>query len=256
MNKISAIIPTYNEEGNIKEAIQSCSFADEIIVVDSFSTDNTVEIARSFPEVKVLEHEYINSAAQKNWTIPQVAHNWVFVLDADERTTPALIEEIKNTVALVNNTSAYWIPRANYFMGKHLRYVWKGDAVVRLFKKDDCKYQEKHVHAEIETKGEISHLKNHLIHDTYEHKGLESHVIKNYRYSTWAAYDRVDKIKKVTFFHLAVKPAFAFFKRYIMRGGILDGKQGFIVSAFGAWSVFLRNVKIWRMHNGEKIDSK
>lgn len=254
--KITAIIPTFNEALNIRDAVASCEFADEIIVVDSFSTDGTVELAKSNPKVKVLIHEYLNSAAQKNWTIPQASHEWIFLLDADERTTPELIQEIKNTISNPSH-SAYWIKRSNYFMDKKLNFVWKGDAVIRLFKRDDCKYEDKHVHAEIISKGSIGRLsKGELLHDTYKAKGLESHVIKNYRYSTWAAHDRVNKIKKITMYHLMLKPLFAFFKRYILQGGIFDGRQGFIVAMFGMWSVFLRNVKIWRMHQGEKIEAK
>lgn len=133
--KITAIIPTFNEEDNISGAIESCSFADEIIVVDSFSTDNTVKIAKTYNNVKVLEHEYIHSAAQKNWTIPQASYEWIFLLDADERTSPVLINEIKNTI-INPSCSAYWIPRSNVFMDKKLKYAWRGDAVIRLFKRD------------------------------------------------------------------------------------------------------------------------
>lgn len=254
MEKISAIIPTYNEEHNIAGAIESCQFADEIIVVDSFSSDKTVEIVKRYPHVKLLQHEYEHSAAQKNWTIPQASHDWIFLLDADERTNPKLIEEMRNTA---NNAEhvAYWIGRDNYFMDRKLNHIWSGDAVIRLFRKSQCKYQNKHVHAEIETTGTIGKLKERLKHDTYFGKGLSAHLKKGERYSTWAALDRVNKIKKVTSYHLIIKPMFAFFKRYILEKGILDGKPGLIISCFGAWNVFIRNVKIWRMHNGEKFDT-
>src|SRR5690606_12313588 len=142
-----------------------------------------------FSQVKVLEHEYINSAAQKNWTIPQATHDWIFLLDADERTTPALITEIRKTIENPDAV-AYWMGRQNYFMDKKLNFVWKGDAVIRLFRKSKCRYQDKHVHAEIEAQGKISRLQNKLLHDTYKYKGLEDHLRKNNRYSTWAALDR------------------------------------------------------------------
>jgi len=254
MEKITAIIPCFNEEHNIEGAIESCMFADEIIVVDSFSTDKTVEIIKKYPNVKLLQHEYEHSAAQKNWTIPQANNDWIFLLDADERTNTALIEEIKNIVNSAEHV-AYWIGRDNYFMDQKLNHIWSGDAVIRLFRKSQCKYQNKHVHAEIETEGTIGKLKQKLKHDTYFGKGLTAHLRKGERYTTWAALDRVNKIKKITSYHLLVKPLFAFFKRYIMERGILDGKPGFIISCFGAWNVFIRNVKVWRMHNGEKFDT-
>lgn len=256
MEKISAIIPTFNEQHNIKQAIESCLFADEIIVVDSFSKDQTVSIVRDYPQVKLLEHEYINSAAQKNWTIPQASHDWIFLLDADERTSENLIKEVKQKVASSPKEVAFWIGRDNYFMDKKLNHIWKGDAVIRLFRKSKCRYQDKHVHAEIETQGEVGKLNNRLKHDTYAGKGLEAHLIKGLRYTTWAALDRVEKIKKITFFHLLIKPFFAFLKRYILQRGFLDGKQGFIIACMGSWNVFIRNVKVWRMHNGEQFDTK
>ena len=256
MEKITAIIPCFNEERNIADAIKSCEFADEIICVDSFSTDKTVEIIKSFPRVKLLEHEYINSAAQKNWTIPQASHDWIFLLDADERTTPELVKEIQDTVASNPSPVAFWIGRTNWFMDKELKHVWKGDAVIRLFRKSKCRYQDKHVHAEIEANGEISRLKHKLIHDTYKGKGLASHLRKADRYTTWAALDRVHKIKKVTLYHLLVKPFFGFLKRYVLQMGMLDGRQGFIISCFGAWNVFIRNVKVMRMHAGEEFSEQ
>ena len=256
MEKITAIIPSFNEEHNIKTAIESCLFADEIIVVDSFSTDKTVDIVKQYPQVKLLEHEYIHSAAQKNWTIPQASHDWIFLLDADERTTPELINEIKDTVATNPSEVAFWIGRVNFFMDKQLNHVWKGDAVIRLFRKSKCRYEDKHVHAEVLADGKIGRLKNKLIHDTYKGKGLEAHLLKGQRYTTWAALDRVKKIKRVTSYHLLIKPFFAFLKRYILQRGFLDGKPGFIISCMGAWNVFIRNVKVWRIHNGETFDTK
>lgn len=256
MEKVTAIIPCYNEEHNIRDAIQSCLFADEIIVVDSFSTDKTVEIIKTFPQVTLLQHEYINSAAQKNWVIPRATYDWIFLLDADEKTNPDLVKEIKDIINQVSPHVAYWIGRDNYFMEKKLNHVWKGDAVIRLFKKNECKYEDKHVHAEILANGSIGKLKGRLAHDTYKGKGLEAHLLKGQRYTTWAALDRVHKIKKITLYHLLIKPFFAFLKRYILQMGILDGKAGLIISCMGSWNVFIRNVKIWRMHAGEVFDTK
>ena len=256
MEKITAIIPCFNEENNIKEAIESCLFADEIIVVDSFSTDKTIEIIKTFPQVKLLQHEYKHSAAQKNWTIPQATHDWIFLLDADEKTNPKLISEIQGRISSNSEEVAYWIGRDNYFMGQKLDHIWKGDAVIRLFRKSKCKYEDKHVHAEVLADGKIGRLKHKMAHDTYKGKGLEAHLLKGQRYTTWAALDRVHKIKKVTLYHLLIKPFFAFLKRYILQLGLLDGKAGFIISCMGSWNVFIRNVKVWRMHEGEIFDTK
>ena len=138
MTKISVIIPTYNEQENIVEAIKSIDFADEIIIVDSFSKDNTVFLAKPLAN-KILQREYIHSASQKNWAIPQAEHNWVFLLDADERVSNALKEEILNWKKTNPKYQSYWIYRTNHFMGKKIKYSgWQGDKVIRLFHKN-CK---------------------------------------------------------------------------------------------------------------------
>ena len=251
MQKLSVIIPTWNEEEHIEEALKSVAFADEIIVVDSFSTDRTVEIAQKYTD-KVWQHEYINSATQKNWAIPQTTHEWVFVLDADERVTPELQEEIKRILSSETEYVAFWIGRINYFMGKLIRYSgWQNDSVIRLFRKSKCKYQDLKVHSEVVANGEVGRLKHKLIHYTY--KDWATYYEKIDRYALWGARDRVDKIKKVTLYHLCLKPAFRFFKHYFIKGGFLDGLHGFVVSALSGYSVFLRNLKLWRMKNGEKF---
>lgn len=257
MPKISAIIPTFNEEVHIREAIESVLWCDEIIVVDSFSLDKTVEIVKSFPQVRLLQHEYEHSAAQKNWTIPQATHPWIFLLDADERPTPELVKEVKSVVQTETPFSAFWIYRRNNFMGKRINYSgWQSDKVIRLFKKDECRYQNKHVHAEIETKGGISMLREKLIHYTY--KDLNSYLKKADRYTTWGAIDRFEKFQRqgrtIGLPYLFFRPLGRFVRHYFWRLGILDGTHGFVVSALAAYNVYIRAVKIWRLQNGEKIE--
>lgn len=252
MQKVSAIIPTYNEEACIEAAIKSVLWADEIIIVDSFSTDKTLEIARKYP-VRILEHEYINSAAQKNWTIPQASHEWIFLLDADEVATPGLVKSVQNILSKGTDTVAFWIPRINFYMGRKVRFSgWQGDAVIRLFKRDECKYEDKHVHAEIETHGKIGRLKQKIEHHAY--KDFSRILKKIDTYSSWKAHDRLRKTKKVTMFHLCVKPAFKFFKHYILKLGFLDGRVGFIISKLSAYDVFIRAVKMWRIQEGEYFE--
>ena len=147
--KISAIIPVFNEEDHIIAAIESLVWADEIIVVDSFSTDNTVALAQS-KGVKILQRDYEYSASQKNWAIPQASYDWVFILDADERVEDNLKKEIDKIKNSQTKNDAYWIPRQNHFMGKKIRFSgWQGDKVIRLFNRKKCHYEDKQVHAEI-----------------------------------------------------------------------------------------------------------
>ena len=155
MKRITAIIPTFNEQHNIVDVIKSVDFADEIMIVDSFSTDKTVELATPLVDT-ILQRKYENSASQKNWSIPQAKYQWILLLDADERVKKELKKEILSVLESKTNYSAFWIKRENYFMGKKIYFSgWRGDRVIRLFKRDECKYEEKYVHAEIVSKGKI-----------------------------------------------------------------------------------------------------
>lgn len=252
MNKLTAIIPTGNEEHNIEEVLQSVAFADEVMVVDSYSTDRTIELAKKHTDF-IIQREYENSASQKNWAIPQASNDWILLVDADERVTPELQKEIKQILQNPDK-DAYWIFRKNYLMGKHLRYSgWQGDKVIRLFRKSKCRYEDKKVHAEVIVDGKTGYLKHKLKHNTYV--GFDRYIAKAYRYSTWGAYDRVAKTQKITMFHLLLKPMFTFFKMYILKLGILDGKVGFIISAHSANYIFQRSVKIWRIKEGETLNT-
>ena len=253
MNQITAIIPTFNESDHIAEAIASVHFADEIIVVDSFSDDQTVEIAKSLG-VTVVEHEYKHSAAQKNWIIPQAKHEWIFLLDADERVSDQLKNEIKEKLSLdVIPEDAFWIKRSNYFLGKRVKYSgWQGDRVIRLFKRDTCKYQNKHVHAEIETNGSVGALQGRLTHYTF--KSMDHYIAKINKYATWKAEQFHHANKRPTLFDFTIKPVFRFFKNYIIDLGFLDGKRGLIISGLNAYGIFLRYAKLQGLRNQSATD--
>ena len=243
MTKISAIIPTYNEAHNIAAAIASVSFADEILVVDSFSSDETVAIAQQ-KGARIIQRAYQNSASQKNWAIPQAQYEWIVLLDADERIEPPLRDEI---LAIVQNTAkkevAYWIKRRNFFMGKEVRYSgWQGDKVIRLFKRDKCRYEEKSVHAEVLADGPVGVLKQKLIHNTY--KDVFHYLEKWDRYTTWSAIDRDNRGEQPSWFHFLIKPAFRFFKDFFLQRGFLDGLVGFLICMLSGMSVFMRSLKV------------
>jgi glycosyltransferase involved in cell wall biosynthesis len=251
MKKLTAIIPVKNEEHHIEGVLQSVAFADEIMVVDSFSTDKTLELAKKFTDF-ILQREYDYPAAQKNWAIPQASHEWVLLMDADERITPELQAEICGLLGRDIQESAFWIYRRNHFMGKPIRFSgWQHDRVIRLIKKEACRYNDKLVHEEIVTRGKVGRLKNPMLHFTYT--DLKTYLAKMDRYTTWSALEKSKKTQKVTLFHLALKPGYRFFAHYFLRLGILDGKEGFIISALSAQSVFLRYLKIFRLKNNETL---
>lgn len=249
MRPLSIIIPTFNEAHNIHAILENIAWGDEIIVVDSFSTDETVAIAEQH-RVKILQRKYIGPADQKNWAIPQAQHEWVLILDADERVPDALREEIQ---ALLSQPQipfdGFWIKRQNYFMGKQIKYSgWQGDAVIRLIRKEVCRYNDKQVHEEIETTGiRVGKLQNKMDHYTY--KDTKHFLDKMQRYSEWSAKDYFDRTPQVSLFHLVIKPLFRFFKHFVLQQGFRDGKRGLIISAIMAWGVFMRYVHIMEQRN-------
>jgi glycosyltransferase involved in cell wall biosynthesis len=255
MEKITAIIPTFNEERHIADAIASVRWADEVLVVDSLSTDRTLELARGLG-ARVIQREYGYSASQKNWAIPQASHPWVFLLDADERCTPELESEIKGVLSQGTAHDAFWIHRVNHFMGKRIDYSgWQSDKVVRLFKRDSCRYQDLKVHAEIESSGSISKLRQKILHYTYT--DLANYLRKADRYTTWGALDRFEKFQKqgrrIGWPYLIFRPFGRFLRHYVWRLGVLDGTHGLVVSLLSAHNIFIRAVKIWRLQNGEDL---
>lgn len=255
MQKITAIIPTYNEAHNIADAIKSVLFCDEVLVVDSFSTDATLEIAESLG-ARIIQREYENSASQKNWAIPQAAHPWIVLLDADERIDQELQREILATVADVQNKKvAFWMKRRNFFLNKEIKYSgWQGDKVIRLFMRDKCRYESKSVHAEVIADGEVGFLKQKLIHNTY--KDVFHYLEKWNRYTTWSANDRAKRGIQPTMYHFLVKPSFRFVQDYIFKRGFLDGTVGFILCALSSMSVFMRYLKVKQLVANQKKISK
>lgn len=251
MRPISVIITTFNEAHHIDALLNNVKWADEVIVVDSFSSDETVDIANQHG-VRVLKRIYDGPAAQKNWAIPQAKHEWILLLDADERVTTDLQHEIqewlqKETISF----DAFWIGRRNFFMGEEIRYSgWQGDQVVRFFHRDRCRYNDKQVHEEIITEGiKVSQLKQKMLHYTF--KDTSHFLAKMERYASWSAQDYAAKTPRVTYFHLWIKPFFRFVKHFILQSGFRDGKPGFIVSIIMAWGVFLRYVRLLEM-KGER----
>lgn len=243
---LSVVIPTYNEEDNIAALLRQLTWVDEIIVVDSFSTDQTARIAKAFP-ICFLQRIYQSPADQKNWAIQQTKHQWVLILDADERLTAELEKEIKEIIQQeISEYVGYTIYRQNYFMGKAIKYCGlQRDRVIRLIQKDWCVYNDNQVHEKIESTGKIGTLNHKLEHYTY--KNLQHFLAKNERYGIWSGQDYFDSVPNVTLFHLWIKPLWRFLNQYIFKKGFLDGQAGFIFCVIMAWGVFLRYVTIKEM---------
>ena len=249
MTKLTAIIPAGNEIHNIEAVIASVSFADEILVVDSLSTDGTYEKALELGAT-VIRRDFQYPASQKNWAIPQAKHEWVLLVDADERVTPELKNEILDFLKSPKaGIVAYWIGRLNHFMGEPVSYSgWRNDAVIRLFKRDFCKYEDKHVHEEIIANGAVDKLKNKLYHNTYI--SFDQYIEKMNRYATWQAKDYDNKTGQLTPYHFIIKPFWGFFKHYIVQSGFRDGVVGLTIGYIQGYVIFMRYVKLWLLRRG------
>jgi glycosyltransferase involved in cell wall biosynthesis len=254
---LTVIFTTFNEVPNIQAALDSVAkWASEIIVVDSFSTDGTVEIVQKYGNIRLFQRTYFGPADQKNWAIPQSSNAWILLMDADERATPEMhaeIAEILRGYQKRENSDSeynlpildgYWVGFTHFFMGKRVRFSgWQNDKTIRLIQRDKCRYNDNRVHEEIQKDGlAIGRLTTKFDHYTF--RDMTHFVQKQERYAAWSAIDHDKKTGRVTAFHLVIKPFFRFFKHYFLKLGVLDGRIGFIIAAVAAWSVFLRYVKI------------
>jgi len=244
MNKITALIPTYNEERNILECLESVRWADEILVVDSFSTDRTVEIAGNLG-ARITQREYGSHASQRNWAIPQASHPWVLLLDADERCSPDLQQEIRAILEKGPDYKLNKIHRWNYFLGHLQRHGdWGNDWVIRFFHRDIACFEEcGSFHGEIQASEPIDRLMNPIFH--YPYQNLDEYFIKFNRYTTDGAFHLLNQGKKFSTLDLVARPLWRFIRSYFLRLGFLDGVAGFIVCALAGMYVFVKYSKLW-----------
>lgn len=247
--KLTVLIITYNEESNLQECLDSVKWADEILVVDSFSTDSTPAIAKA-GNARVLQHEFVNDAVQKNWAIPQAAFPWILVVDADERVTPELQQEIQGLLTNAPQTDGYYIYRRNFFFHHELKYGGVNrDKLVRLFHRDHCRYENYQVHAGVLMQGTPGVLQGRLLH--YSIRSYEQFFEKFLRYTTLAAKDLHAQKSKAGVINLLFRPIFCFIKMYIIQRGFLDGKAGFIYAAFSAFYIFTKYAKLWQLYDSD-----
>ncbi|MEZ5065207.1 MAG: glycosyltransferase family 2 protein [bacterium] len=244
MTKLSVLVPTRNEAANLEECLRSVAFADEIVVVDSESTDDTREIAERCG-ARVLVHPFAGHAAQKNWGLERVTHDWVLILDADERATPALAREVRDVLA-APAAPGYWIHRRNTFLGREIRGCgWQRDKVLRLFDRRRGRYEDVRVHEEVRLDAEAGRLREKLWHHSCTDLG--AWLAKVERYSTLGAEEAMRRGRRPRFGDLTWRPAARFAKQWLVQGGWRDGIEGWILCATSAYSVFLKYAKLRRL---------
>lgn len=243
MTGVTATVITFNEAANIKAALASLSLVDEIIVVDSQSTDDTVAIARTFTD-KVFVRPWPGYVAQKNFAAEQARHDWILSLDADERISEPLADEIRGLAG--DDVAGYRIPRVTFHLGRWLRSTdWYPDFQLRLYDRRRARWTGRHVHESVKVDGPVGQLSGEILH--YAYRDLSHHLQTMDRYTALAARQMFEDGRRAGWWDLATHPPAAFLRNYVLRGGFRDGVPGLIVSAMNARYVGLKLAKLWEL---------
>jgi glycosyltransferase involved in cell wall biosynthesis len=242
---LTVIVPAGNRKDVIEDCLRSARWADELLVVDSYTTDGTLEIAQKYAD-RIIQNGYNFSAEQKNWAIPQASHEWVMILDTDERISPQLREEILSIISSGGACNGYRIPRLNYFLGKPVLHTgYYPDYQLRLFKRDHGRYSLRRVHAHVDLGGSMGTLHSPIIH--YAHQTIDQ-TLKNLLIlmTTWEGEQRREKVaNRGIWLHIVFRPIAAFLLRYVWQGGWRDGYRGLILSVIWGMYVSIAYMKIW-----------
>ena len=243
---ISLAVITKNEAGNIERMISSASFADEVIVVDSGSSDNTKELCQAMGAV-VIEKDWLGFAAQKQYAFDQCRCDWILSLDGDEALSPELAEEIQTAVKMADSrTAGFSMPRISFYLGRWIRHGgWYPDRKIRLIRRSRGKWQGKGLHEKLVADGEIKPLSADILHWVYEDISHQVQTIDAYS-STHAIHAKKQGNLYLLFglVHMAGK----FFECYVWKAGFLDGLAGLVIAVNSTWYTFLKHAKVWEQH--------
>jgi glycosyltransferase involved in cell wall biosynthesis len=242
---LSVVIITFNEEANLARTLQSVVWADEIIVVDSESTDRTREVAESF-QAKFFAEPWKGFPAQKNSALQKASGDWVLSLDADEEVESSLAEEIRKTIAANPSASGFWIPRKNFFLGRWIRHGgFYPDPKLRLFRRSAGRFEDRRVHEDLRVEGSTAKLTNNLLHHAYP--TLATYLEHMNRYSSLGAEMLTDGNRRVgfSFVDIVIRPRLTFFYNYVLRAGFLDGREGLLLHLYHADYVSWKYAKAW-----------
>ncbi len=245
-HKLSVAIITLNEEANIRRTLESVKWADEIVVIDSGSSDKTVSICREYTD-KVLLQPWLGFAAQKNFAIDRTTGDWILSLDADEPIEPMLADEIRAIISSATAFDGYHIPRKTFFLRRQMRYGgWYPDYNLRLFRQGKGRFEERAVHEAVKVAGTVGQTRNAINHHAYP--DLAGYMSSINRYSSLAVNVMAEKgISgfKTSWINIAGRPVFTFIFKYFFRLGFLDGKAGLLLNLFHSYYVFAKYAKAW-----------
>lgn len=240
--RLTVTVITHNEGASVGAALESVSWADEILVVDSHSTDETFEIARRYtPRVEV--RDWAGYGPQKNYAADRASHDWILSIDADERITPALADEIRALMREGPAAQGYRLPRVSFYLGRWVRSTdWYPDYHLRLYDRRAARWTERKVHESVHTDGRVEKLRGEMLH--YPYRDISEHLAKIDRYTTLIAEQWLDEGRRATALQAFVYPRLAFFRNYVLRGGFRDGRTGLLISLLNSYYVFLKYAKL------------
>jgi glycosyltransferase involved in cell wall biosynthesis len=245
VTKLTVTVITHNEGPHIAGALESVAWADEIVVVDSGSTDDTVAIAARYA-TRVERHPWTGYGTQKNYAASLASHDWILSIDADERVAPALADEIRSLLATGPRAAGYKISRVTHYLGRWIRSTdWYPDFHVRLYDRRIARWSEDAVHESIRCPGRVERLSGELQH--YPYRDVSEHLAKIDRYTTLIARQWAADGRRTSPWEAIVYPRLAFLRNFILRRGFLDGHTGLVVSLLNSYYVFLKYVKLFEM---------
>lgn len=246
MPKITALAITLNEEENVKRYVQSLSFADEIIFIDSNSTDATAAIAKELG-VTVIQRNFDDFSSQRNFAIQQAKNDWIVFFDLDETISPELGKEIVSATSSQNDFAAFYAKSDFFFMGKQIKHGgWRSKKSIKVFNRNFCKYNGNLVDEAIVTKGKTATLKEHFTH--YGYKNFDHYNNKLNLHSKHEAKALYTNNLRPNAYHFFIRPMGTFLSKYLFRLGLLDGKEGFILAYVHSFAIFKRYLQLWLMY--------
>ncbi len=245
MPKLTVTVITFNEADNIARCLESVPFADEIVVVDSGSTDGTVDIARRFTE-RVVHHDWPGHVAQKQYAVDLATHDWILSLDADEVVDVGLRRLIEQWKTAEPPYDAYTVCRRTFYLGRWINHSgWYPDTRIRLFDRRQARWEGYNPHDLVVCRGRVGELRGDLLH--YSYRNLAHHLKRIDEYTTIMAREYHERGKRARRLDIVLRPPLAFLKKYLLKLGFLDGFHGLIVCALTAYYVFCKYLKLWEL---------
>lgn len=254
MEKISVYVLTFNNERTIERCLRSVRWADELVIVDSYSSDGTLKICRRFTD-QVYQRQWTNHQDQYQYAAELTVNRWVMFVDADEEVPPELVREIKEELKANNGQwDGYIAHRRTYYLGRWIKYGgWYPDYEIRLYDRNKGRW-EGGLHAKVKVAGRAKTLQNRYYHYTY--RDISDQIKTIDKYSQIAAEDMLREGKKFTVAHMLLNPLFRFFKEYIFKRGFLDGIPGLVIIVSTMFYVFIKHAKLWERQKGLREDNE